>query len=299
MQEDASSRELTPFCIVAGRDGMAQVEAWSTHRLPFEPRGWLLEFRDRLRTAVGSLNAKSNELLHAVYASPEHGNCDTENILFYNVGTGRFAKAARYGLRFERAFETPISCPHELSGKPRHYCRYFLTSNETLFSHWEPGRVLAQWSIDCGAKSILGHCATVWYAMKTGYVRTAAEPRSPGQPFCLRVRVAAPPGVSLRLAGLMKPVFDGVISALHQHDGTCEQEVGRRLAERLGAAPEAIAGLLGSDAGTVLGKRCLVRPYRRNVMWNPQDDLCLAGELIEEKAGQKQNLSISGELHEL
>jgi hypothetical protein len=69
------------------------VELWSLKRLPFEPKDWLLDMRDSLRTAISQLIVNDSSILSATYTSPIEELCDVENILFYNVGTGRFKKA--------------------------------------------------------------------------------------------------------------------------------------------------------------------------------------------------------------
>lgn len=66
--------------------GDRTVVAWSTRRLPFEPAGWLLEFRRTLRAAVTALEAPAGTPLTAIYASADRSPCDVENVLVYNVG---------------------------------------------------------------------------------------------------------------------------------------------------------------------------------------------------------------------
>src|SRR5690349_13545324 len=47
------------------------VVAWSVRRLPFEPKGWLKDYRDELRVALRSLSWAAGTHLRAAYASPD------------------------------------------------------------------------------------------------------------------------------------------------------------------------------------------------------------------------------------
>jgi len=82
-------------------------EAWSVQRLPFEPKGWQIDFRNDLRIAIHCLQSHPGQILHGIYAGPPSGLCDTENILFYNVGSGHFTSLVTAGLRFERGYSYP------------------------------------------------------------------------------------------------------------------------------------------------------------------------------------------------
>ncbi len=67
------------------------VDVWSIQRLSFEPKEWLLNLRNDIRAAVGSLKSGPNDVLHAIYGSYSNDFCDIENILLYNVGMGHFS----------------------------------------------------------------------------------------------------------------------------------------------------------------------------------------------------------------
>ena len=72
-----------PF-VVHGSD--AGVERWSSQRLPFEPKGWMLEYRSALREALGRLDPARGPVLIASFASTDRKPCDVENLLLYNLG---------------------------------------------------------------------------------------------------------------------------------------------------------------------------------------------------------------------
>jgi hypothetical protein len=74
------------------------------------------------------------------------------------------------------------------------------------------------------------------------------------------------------LVSLIKPLIDGIISALHVHDGSKLDLVAKRLSERLDATPAVPAERLTNRAAAVLGERTLLRPFQNSVQWNPADD---------------------------
>src|SRR5690242_5336924 len=90
------------------RDDPSQhrIEMWSTHRLPFEPKGALLAARNELRRRLSSMSPTTNCMLEARYTSPTRGFVDTENVLVYNVGPAAFRSVARFGIEFMRHYAT-------------------------------------------------------------------------------------------------------------------------------------------------------------------------------------------------
>ncbi len=120
------------------------VEAWSIQRLPFEPKDWLLDFRHDLRTEIHRLQSKPTQILLAIYGAPPSGLCDTENILFYNVGLNHFTSLTTTGLRFERSCTHP-SPPHALETSSQHYHCYTMEEVNHGFYCWQSHRTLAVW----------------------------------------------------------------------------------------------------------------------------------------------------------
>lgn len=271
-----------------------EVEAWSITRLPFEPKGWLVEFRQQLRAALRSLPAHPQHLLHAVYASPVIEPCDTENILFYNVGESHLAAATRFGLRFERAFHINTSCPVPLIDRLQHYHRYTLMPISSEFQHWHVDTVLAQWSFSCDAAAIK-RCASVWYAMKTGQMIAPSESIQPER-YGIRLRLTVPPGSRVQLASILKPLFDGVISALQYHHGTDEAELSRRVAAQLNIPLHEATALLRRRNASVLGQGRLLHRWGQGIQWNPKDDACVAGELLLDEGAGQQLWTVRGEI---
>lgn len=272
------------FHVASAQAGGRMIEAWSTARLPFEPKDWRRDFRQRLREAVSGLVATSSEVLHAVYISPVTSMVDAENVLFYNVDSGRFAAATREGLRFERVIAVPPPCPAPLASAADryHYHAYRLVARNAPFQYWTPSPILVRWEVAFPNTAAPWPLAPIWYALKRAIPKVLDATPLPGR-FGLRVVLTLPAMSRASAVALVKPVFDGVVSALHQHDGTDEAEIAARLAHELHAEVAEIIGLLQSRAGTVLGTRRVVWPWGATVQWNPRDEDCFAGELLLER----------------
>src|SRR5689334_22117958 len=77
------------LAVFAIANGPGEVSAWSEVRLPFQPKGEMLEFRQRLDAAIRAMAPGAGGQLVATYtAADPHALIDTENVLFYNVGLG-------------------------------------------------------------------------------------------------------------------------------------------------------------------------------------------------------------------
>lgn len=257
------------------RSSTTVVEAWSTVRLPFEPRGWLIQFRQNLRIALSVLAPPfESEVLHAVYAAKASEFVDTENVLLYNVGSGSLRSLMTYGVRFERGYMIPAPPAVGLRTGPLHYHRYALAPRHPCYEHWRSGRLLARFDhvrIDQIAKP-----GPIFVA-----IRRSAEP--PLLPSTTPIRF----GIALTLegprteglSGLIKPLLDGVICAYHHHDGRDLDNVAERL-HRAGLGPaRTLSSQLQDERWQVLGSRRLVKPFRDGVQWNPADDACLAADI--------------------
>ncbi len=94
---------------LAGRN----VHGWSTTRLPYEPKGWLLEYRAALRTGLRSLTPADGLGLVARYYAPDSAFVDIENVLCYNLGASCYAHLIGGGLRLTR-YRSPEG-PHHLT----------------------------------------------------------------------------------------------------------------------------------------------------------------------------------------
>ena len=122
------------------RVGSHAIEAWSMVRLPFEPKGWALAFRNDLRDAILQASPGPAARLHAVYGAQDQGQLvDAENVLLYNVGCAYWRHLTGHGVSFERSFGYPS--PPQDSGLPEkglHYHRYGFAESKA-FEHWRVG----------------------------------------------------------------------------------------------------------------------------------------------------------------
>ncbi len=256
--------------------------------------------REDLREAVRTLECGSDEVLHATYVSGVDQACDAENILFYNVGASYFAQSSSNGLRFERAFSEPPPPPRLLKERVLHYQFYGPAKRQDGFAYWRSRRKLVQWEVSSEALGPSTSATSIWYWMKRELGETGGAIKREPPRFGLRVAIHAPSGLAPNPAALVKPLFDGIISAFHSHDGAMLEQVSDRLARKLGVEAREVADHLLSDSAAVLGRRRLVYPWGKSVQWNPADDRCVAAELVLYIDTNRDSLwRLSGELFEL
>lgn len=200
-----------------------------------------------------------------------------QNVLLYYIGT--FKHAGTNGIRFEHGAGL---LPASGGAAYQFGYRYALAPRSESFGHWQPGRALASFDwTDLGAFACEKKLASVWLALARGGVQVFRH-AEPDAPFAVRVEVSPPDGYKPVWGGLLKGIFDGVISALQAHtDISSLDEVSRRLATMLPADATEIAGHLVDQQRAVLGTvPRLVTPYRNGVKWDPSDHLCVAGEFL-------------------
>ena len=268
------------------------------------PTGMLREFRDKLRCTLTRLIVKNVRptLLCARYGvSHAPGSkqqpareSDIENNLFYNLGAKPFANSAVRGLRFGRAdtFEKPFV------GADCFY-QYRLISQDSPLV-WKSAPALLKIRAELGERFLPADWSKVWLSLGTGEILTGGKASpAPLETFALALRLLRPHGCrrEVNLAGLLKPLFDGVVCALHNDEPpdatTSTKAANKALATRIRGkggpqvSPEDIRRFLGGDRPDgkrvdLLGSTHLVRGYRNGCKCYPKDDRCVAGELIIE-----------------
>lgn len=251
--------------------------------------------RDEIGKAVAELECGPEQILHGAYISNvrDRQPVDTENILYYNVPTNCFAKSARVGIKFERVYAAPPVAPPPMGPRALHYQSYRLLNRKAAFSNWSVANVAVSF---VGARFRSTAPEMVWEAMKEHRKLDVATERL-GSYFGLSITLQPPRGTtSLNLAKLLKPVFDGVVSSFHQHDGTDGPELGRRVASSLESEPERISQLLQDGSQAVLGRRRLLWRRGDGVQWGPADDRCVAGELLLGETSDDEFYNLSGKL---
>ena len=86
---------------------------------------------------------------------------------------------------------------------------------------------------------------------------------------------------SIGPATMIKPVFDAAISAFHVHNELIAMKTAiARLASAGRGDVATLEDLLTDTRFNLLGARNLLSPYRDGVKWNPEDERCVAGELL-------------------
>ena len=250
-------------------------EAWSILRLPFEPKGWLIDLRNDLREAIHDLKNQPDQILCSIYGSQTDGYCDIENILLYNIGTAHFSSLTTTGLRFERCFSHPDS-PYPLDHTHLHYHQYTMADINENFSYWQVGRLLAEWEnikipkLNSGVKT-----ERIWHCIKSSPVRVLHKPEKALELFGLSITIMIPDNKKVNIANFTKQVIDGIVSAFHVYQGQEIERVSQCLGTSLNENSDTIADLLSQPHKAVLGARQVVRTYRNYVKWDPADDRCL------------------------
>ncbi len=268
------------------------VEVWSMTRLPFEPKGDLLAARNELRLLLRDMKAEAHEVLQATYTTEDTAFFDVENVLLYNVGTGAFAKAARNGVRFLRRFGSPPRCPTFPDIDFKNYHRYELTNIGSESS--QVGRAMAQVVFTMEKFDSATKPHEVWWAVRQGTIEML-DRLEIAQSFGVKVSANAPTK-SLNTVALIKPLFDGIICALHCQKGELDGQASQWLAHALDADETTIRDQLLKQSEPLLGDRAnLIMPYRTGVKWNPADERCHFGELLIRRTG-RPDWSINAEV---
>lgn len=257
------------------------VEMWSAVRLPFEPRGWQIDMRNDLREALLDLSRSSRGRLHAVYSAADDGALvDTENVLFYNVGGTALRRLMAHAVTFERSYQVPLQPPETglVDNQTLHYQRYSEAADDS-FEFWKPAKLLGAF-LDVPVASVTKP-APVWKAIRD-YAQPPTETAPAPTRFLINVQITdtrtSAPADSI--AGILKPVLDGIISAYHSHAGSGGVAEAKRLEESgIGLAAMLQNQLLDRRWAT-LGARRLVKPFGASgVQWNPADDFCVAAHV--------------------
>lgn len=298
-----SSTDTKPYIVLSPKDVTGPVEAWSIRPLPFEHKkgGWTKPLRSEIKDAIEQMENNSTNILHAVYkhkSPPSTRTPDVENILFYNVGSKCFAHLVRTGFRFERCLSDPPEPPSSMGLTDLHYSCYSLGTGQESFAYWKPTRVLARWDgVKMGTIKQDIKPAWLWYRMKESNIEISAEAKREPRLFGLNVTIRTPR--QLNLASLVKPVFDGIISSFHQHDGTDEAAILERLSQQLEQSEDRLGHYLKSKREAVLGKTRFLFTRGNGLQWSPRDDLCVAGAFFQQYDHSSSEIELSGELFEV
>jgi hypothetical protein len=272
-----------------------EVQAWTPARLPFTPKGWMVDFREALRSALAGITPAGDDVLHAIYTAQDSGEVvDVENVLLYNVGAKTLRPLMTSGVRFERAFTTPKDT--ELGDDYPHHSTYLMAARSDGFLEWQPKTKLARFDkIDLERAD---KTAGVFAAIR----RQATAPkvgRKYNGNFLVRLELTPPAargGAARSVADLVKPLLDGVLCAYQLHEDAGDlPEVTKRLSE-LGK-PGEVGDLLLDPAWNALGQVRMVRPFgAKGVQWSPADHRCVGAEILLREPSPGPGWTVSGSL---
>lgn len=241
------------------------VDFWTDTRLPFEPKVELRDARDALRKSLASMPGTTGQMLFATYRSEQKSLCDVENVLFYNVGPATFARLTINGLSFARLYESPGQSPSGTNYA--HHHRYEMVDGSAVLR--------SQVCPNCSLRFDLARLSSsskpheVWWSAAMANVNVH-EPIA--GPFELNIAIELPT-VGRNVANFLKPLLDGLISALHT-ESQLDPVAIARLAFKTGWDSHEIVRRLLSPAAPLLGPIRLLSSYREFVKWNPADHLC-------------------------
>ena len=221
------------------------------------------EYRDDLRAALRATRAIDGARLRAEYAAPDQSFADVENVLLYNVGNASFRHLATAGLEVLRT----------TSPDARHHLTYSLTKEEP--QPLSTGPVVGRVELD-ELPAAADKVSAWWAALRP---RLSPGPTTLSGEFAIEVEIRRSRG----FVSLVKPMLDGLISALQSHDGSGEDHV--RAALRRHGDDESLWALLNEPPPVLGPRRRLVRAHRAGIAWNPADDLCARFRILPVEAG--------------
>ena len=266
--------------------GGAAVEAWATFRLPFEPHAGRRQYRERLKQALSELRGVSTGVVHALYVSrTSPANCDVENVLFYNVGAGAFRQLAPGGLSFECRAEHPPVAPDGRAFD--HYVRYAISDGGRTISTASSDHVIAQIS-DAPIRRLRSDSKPweIWQDIEREFDRRecAKDQREVSGSFGIDLVLSMSLRDNLNLAGALKPLFDGVVSTLHQ-PASVDPRVVQLVTAQIGERSDTVVRWFTRDVPVRVSTACPTELYRGSVRWHPDDSRLRAGGVFIEHGG--------------
>jgi hypothetical protein len=116
--------------------------------------------------------------------------------------------------------------------------------------------------------------ASVWYAANMGTI-TLMERSHIAKPWGISMAIRAPSSHPVACSTLVKPLIDGITSALHCHDSSDIDYFAERLAKNLGLRDDrSMKSLLEDSTNALFGRTNLLYRHGHNLQWNPKDDYC-------------------------
>lgn len=234
---------------------------YSAYRMPHSSRrGPMDTARMALRSAIGAIDPRADNILEGVYSSSIEGFFDVENVVIYNLEPATFRRSSKHGLRARRSRQI---APPDARGFS-HKLHYQLIPTPPapaaplVHMQFEPKRLTSVFDV-------------WWEAANSTAITTGVVVGRYG----LHVELSVPILPS-NPATKMKVLLDGIVAAL-QRDHDPDQQVIKRLALKHGVDGDLIKKRLTEPSCTSISasrSSRLVKAYRSGVQWHPADDLC-------------------------
>lgn len=258
------------------------VRIFSKFRLPFEIDVKKNPNYNTFKCAISNMliwmpKIHKKEIFHARYGTLDTKNtfCDIENALFYNFGFQKEKieyKVAR-GLTFSRISLKELKKLYDKENTPKEFCHcyeYFADFAPTVTNYRE--RLIAQWDSQPFAdikasKGVLDYWKAMRQIADEIEINDSIDTKNS---FSLYLEIEKPKAKELYLVGSLKPLLDGIISALH--GGEFDVQETQLFSEKLDVPREWIT----NTTLNVLGMRKYIQQYpsKTGIKWNPADDLC-------------------------
>lgn len=246
------------------------VRVRSECRLQFDSKPGTRALKQAIGDAVRELRAPAGHILEAIYTSASTESVDAENVLLYNVDTGRFAACTAEGLRFERVHAMPAD-------GSAHAHDYRIVPLESRSTHWRELReVVRILGMPLPALSADMKPDGIWLAVRE---HAPADARVTRGAYGLELTLTRAAHARSAPVGLLKPLIDGVVAGLESHNGQDLETVSAVLAARLGIEGEIVSAHLMDHSRAWLGIRRLLHPRAGGVQWAPGDDACVSATL--------------------
>jgi hypothetical protein len=176
----------------------------------------------------------------------------------------------------------------ETGGWPHHHC-YATVASDTPWSHWRQGNPIATLKLDTSPDLFtIPKAGRWWLAARRGELK--AHTQSTSGPLAVRVTVSPPVDWRGSLVSLLKPMIDGLISALHVHTGSLEAVAARctTVDPALGLSEfERLLTAGESPLGTVR----LVIPWGDTLQWHPADDRIVVLDVRLARTGPRHRVA--------
>ena len=275
-----------------------KIEAYSIGQIPFDlVNEWQRELKQELHKHILGLNAGLGQGLLACYGSIDGklSNTDTENLLFYNIGSGSFKYICNNYLEFFSLSKHDVQQMLEHAGMKRfsHYYKYQIVQIPEQYHKHDP---LVYWN-RLPVFSLRGEHKPLdywsWMHKNTQSI-VVIEPYSSihNYGFGIDIDIESPQTGPMNIYTPMKAMLDGIICAFHYMAKNKNSNELQILADRLNCD----TSQLTDQSMAVLGERNFVSLSSR-ITWNPNDDICEQARIYI--TYNKPQWTISGNLYVL